>query len=239
VATKLASPEFRKRFCKLITRGRYPFTLAEDENLRPVLEEFRPEFIIPSAKTVRHDAMEMYAEEADRVRDQLRNAGSKISLTLDCWTSPHTRGYLGVTAHYIDASWVLHSLVLDFAHLPSLHTGRDLCNTFVDVCGRFGILGNILGITTDNAANNDTLLDCFKEACRKRGVAFDKEQQHMRCMAHVANLAVQAFLRELKAEAPDGDFGPDDDVALVAGATSEGWFGCCLPQPSAGSTLQC
>jgi hypothetical protein len=158
--------------------------------------------------------MEMYAKELDHVRDRLRNTGSKISITLDCWTSPHTRGYLGVTAHYIDTTWVPQSLVLGFAHLTGTHTGQDLCDTFVDMCERFGILGNILGITTDNAANNDTLLRCFEEACCKRGVLFDKKQQHMRCMAHVANLAVQAFLRKLKAEAPDSG------AVMVAGTVN-------------------
>jgi hypothetical protein len=86
-----------------------------------------------------------------------------------------------------------------------MHTGKDLCNSLVETCEKFGILGKILSITTDNASNIGSLLSCFSDACRERGVLFDEKQQHMRCMAHVANLAVQAFLRELRADASHGN----------------------------------
>jgi len=86
----------------------------------------------------------------------------------------------------------------------------------VATCDRFGILGNILGITTANASNIDQLLDCFEEACHDRGIPFDKSQQHMRCMAHVANLAAQTLLDEMGAEASDGDASPKSDTTAQA-----------------------
>jgi hypothetical protein len=199
------SPQFKKYLARLIVRGNHPFTLVEEEDFRPMLEHFRPGFSIPSAKTIREEVVKMYGEESGHVRDRLRKADSRISLSLDCWASPNTKAFLGITAHYIDDAWTPHSLVLDFVHLPGTHTGKDLCKALVATCERFGILDNILGITTDNASNNDTLLCCFERACQDRGVLFDKKQQHMRCMAHVANLVVQAFMRELGAKASDGD----------------------------------
>jgi hypothetical protein len=60
-------------------------------------------------------------------------------------------------------------------------------------------------VTSDNAANMDKLLLLFEGACRDRDVLFDKNEQHVRCVLHVLNLSVQILLRELKAEAPDGD----------------------------------
>jgi hypothetical protein len=51
-----------------------------------------------------------------------------------------------------------------------------------------------MGITTDNASNIDNLLVCFEGVCESRGIEFDKKKQHVRCMAHIVNLAVQALL---------------------------------------------
>jgi hypothetical protein len=200
-----------------MVRGDQPFTVVEEEDFQPMLEHFRCEFSIPSASTVKREIMKMHEEEIDHVRDRLQKAGSRISLALDCWTSLNTKAFLGITAHYIDDAWIPRSLVLDLAHLPGLHTGKDLCETLVAKCDQFGILDNILGITTDNAANIDKLLGCFEQACHDRCIPFDRKQQHVRCMAHVANLAVQTLLRGLGAEASDGDSSPNSDTTTQAG----------------------
>jgi hypothetical protein len=56
-------------------------------------------------------------------------------------------------------------------------------------------------------------MSCFEEACQDRGVLFDKNEQHVRCICHVANLAVQAFMDKLGAEASGGDASLNDDTA--------------------------
>jgi hAT family C-terminal dimerisation region/Domain of unknown function (DUF4413) len=92
-----------------------------------------------------------------------------------------------------------------------MHTGKTLCNALVATCDRFELLPKILGITTDNAANINKLLVCFGRVCRSRGITFEKSEQHMKCMAHIMNLAVQALLRELRVETPDADLSLDDN----------------------------
>jgi hypothetical protein len=82
------------------------------------------------------------------------------------------------------------------------------------------ILHKLLGVTTDNAANNNTLLACLERVCHDRGIVFDKSEQHVRCVAHVVNLAVQALLRELGTDASDGESSPnsgDSDAVMQAG----------------------
>jgi hypothetical protein len=141
----------------------------------------------------------------------------KISLTLDCWTSSNVQAFMGITAHYIDDTWVPRSLILDFVPLEGEHTGENLCEALVATCERFNILPKILGIATDNASNIDKLLCCFKTACLDRGVTFDKEEQHVRCVAHITNLAVQALLRELGTEPSSAGSSRDDGTTTQAG----------------------
>jgi hypothetical protein len=164
-----------KRLVRLIVRGDQPFTLVEDEDFRALLQLLKYDIAVPSASTIRREIDKVYGVEIARVADQLRHVDSKISLTLDCWTSPNTKAFLGITAHYIDDAWVSHSLVLDFVPLPGMHTGKELCETLVTACNQFGIMGSILGITTDNAANIDKLLEHFEDECCDRGVKFEEE----------------------------------------------------------------
>lgn len=190
-----------------------PFTFIESPNIRALL---RPEIGPLSANTLKRTTIECYKEEGERIADQVRNAGTKISVTLDCWTSPNTNAFLGVTAHYIDDDWTLRSLVLACIPLLGEHSGEDLCEAFTAKCDQLALLPNLLGVTTDNAANINRFLALFERVCQDKGIAFDKKEQHARCLAHVINLAVQALLRELGAEAPDGDCSLDSDAGARA-----------------------
>src|SRR4030095_2140389 len=127
----------------------------------------KPDVAIPSGHTVKRDAMKRHHEQERGVGERLRNAGGKISVTLDCWTSPNNTAFLGITAHYIDNDWALQSFLLDFVPLPGDHTGENLCEAFVGVCERRGILDKLQGVTTDNASNIGSLLTCLRKACRK------------------------------------------------------------------------
>jgi hypothetical protein len=208
--------EFLKRTVRWVVRSNQPFSLVDDEDFRSMLAILKPDAPVHSAGIIKREVMRCYREEAVHMGDRLRNVDSKISITLDCWTSPNSRAFLGVTAHYIDAQWTSHSLVLDFLPLYGAHSGGNLCEALVGVFDRVGILPKLLGVTSDNAANVNKLLVDFERACSNRGILFDKSQQHVRCILHVLNLSVQTLLRELKAEAVDDDAGPDSDEAAAA-----------------------
>jgi hypothetical protein len=208
--------EFRKRMVEWMMCGMIPFSAIELPEFRAMLNLLKPGVAVPSRHTASRDTMVRYRAEEGRINEQLRNAAGKISVTLDCWTSPNNKAFLGVTGHYIDDDWTLKSLLLDFVPLPGEHTGENLCGAFVDVCERRGILGKLQGVTTDNAANIDKLLTCLEVAGSKRGVVFAKDQQRVRCVAHVVNLAAQAFLCELRAEdsRADSNGGGGGSVAM-------------------------
>jgi hypothetical protein len=111
---------------------------------------------------------------------------------------------MGITVHYIDGAWVLHSILLDFVPLHGVHSGEDLCKTLVATCEEFDILHKLLGVTTDNAANMVKLLGCLESICRSRGIMFERKEQHVRCLAHVTNLAMRALLDKFETGAePD------------------------------------
>ncbi len=54
-----------------------------------------------------------------------------------------------------------------------------------------------MAVTTDNASNNITFLQSVEDSCAIDHIQFEMENQHVRCVAHVINLAVQKALKSL------------------------------------------
>jgi hypothetical protein len=201
-----------------VVRANLPFSLLGNEDLHSMFTLCKPDIAMPSAGVIKREIMRRYQEEGGRMADSLCQVDSKISITLDCWTSPNAKAFLGVTAHYINAQWVSRSLVLEFLPLRGAHTGENLCEALMGVFKKVEVLPNILGVTSDNAGNMNTLLVQFERKCRKRGVFFDKNQQHVRCVLHALNLSVQKLLDKLEAKAVDNNAGPNSNQTPAAQA---------------------
>jgi hypothetical protein len=90
----------------------------------------RHELHFPSAKTVKSHLKNKYATTHSHLKALLKNLSSKISLTLDLWTSPHVGlTFMGVTIHFIDELLRMHSLVAGLAEVTQHHTGKNLSKT--------------------------------------------------------------------------------------------------------------
>ena len=57
-----------------------------------------------------------------------------------------------------------------------------------------------MAIITDNASNNDILIKMVEEMCKSKHIEFSTYHNHVRCLAHVINLAAQDALAKLKVE---------------------------------------
>jgi hypothetical protein len=68
--------------------------------------------------------MDAYTEEKKRVLQYMGACKSRVSITTYVWTSDNQkRGYMGVTAHFIDDSWNLRNIImrLELLHCFSLY----------------------------------------------------------------------------------------------------------------------
>jgi hypothetical protein len=168
----------------------------------------RTECLNPAALTCSIDdtgRRKRFKREKARVRRVLQGVLGRISFAVDAWTSRNMHAFLGITAHWIDAEWQPRHVVLDVPPLLGSHEGENLCRTFTTTCRDIRVLPKLLGGTTDKAKNNDTFLANLETACQDQGIPFGCESTHVRCIAHVINLAVQDFLGALNSAALDSD----------------------------------
>lgn len=116
---------------KWIVNNQHPFTVMEEPEFVTLIQSLCPSAELVSADTVKRNIMNMYNSNKDQIQKLLKEIPGKISFTMDIWTSPSTKAFLAITAHYIDNNWKLQSLLIDFVQIFGQHTGENIKNTFV------------------------------------------------------------------------------------------------------------
>jgi len=61
--------------------------------------------------------MNLYTANIVKMQESFQDILGKISFTLDIWTSPSTKSFLAITAHYIDKDWKLRNVLVNFIQI--------------------------------------------------------------------------------------------------------------------------
>jgi len=140
----------------MVTMLRLPFQIVEHPQFLRLSQSALslPDF--PSVKTIKR---RLSSTVQERHQSLLRTLplGAKISISLDCWTSPFQQAFMAVTGYFIDQDWNYREVLLGFEPLHRTHSGANLSTVLPELFQRHQIANRVLVITTDNAANNSTL----------------------------------------------------------------------------------
>ncbi|KAE8701962.1 hypothetical protein F3Y22_tig00110503pilonHSYRG00322 [Hibiscus syriacus] len=103
----------RKDLAEMIILHEYPLTMVEHYDFRKYSNTLQPGFKVPCRNTTKKDIMQRYDIEKEDISALLSQKNGRIALTTDMWTSRNQRkGYMVVTAHFIDNGWKLQSRTL-------------------------------------------------------------------------------------------------------------------------------
>ena len=185
---------FRELVIIAVVKHELPFQFAEYEGIRKCFTYLHPHVKVVSRYTIKADILKMFKREKQKVKETLSSVSGRIALTSDCWSSITTDGYLSLTAHFIDDSWCLQKMILNFSYMPPPHTGLALCNHVCKLLKEWGIQKKVFSITLDNAASNDSMADLMKT---EMDLVCEGAYFHVRCCAHIMNLIVQDGLKEV------------------------------------------
>lgn len=124
---------------------------------------------------------------------------------------------IAITGYFIDSDFRLHEALLSFEELKGQHDGVNIGEAIYVCLDKYNIVEKLFCITTDNASNNCTALEHLGELLlQNKGIVWDYEEQHIRCLNHIINIAVQAFLKKCKVlnneVVAEMDLGEDEDI---------------------------
>jgi coproporphyrinogen III oxidase len=108
-----------------------------------MIKRLNNEVKIPSANTVTNRISKIFSNEQDNLRKKFQEISSKISFTLDCWTSKNQKSYLGVTAHWISNNWQLQHCTIEFSYFEGSHSGKNLSDVFFKILKENNLLTKV------------------------------------------------------------------------------------------------
>jgi len=106
-----------KGLVKWIIINQHPFTIVEELKFIDYIHILNPDAVLISADTIKRKIMDLYTVNIDKMQESFQDILGKISFTLDVWTSPSTKSFLAITAHYIDKDWKLRNVLVDFIQI--------------------------------------------------------------------------------------------------------------------------
>ncbi|XP_076905372.1 zinc finger BED domain-containing protein RICESLEEPER 2-like [Bidens hawaiensis] len=182
----------RRDLAEMIIVHEYPLTTVDHHGFRKFVQGLQPLFKVPSRNTIKSDILKIYEYERVKTKKLLGRITSRVAITTDMWTANHQRkGFMAVTAHFIDDSWNLQSRIMRFIYVPAPHTADVLADTLYDCLCDWNIDRKVSTLTVDNCTTNDAIINKLLQKLPLRSLMRKGELFHMRCCAHILNLIVQ------------------------------------------------
>ncbi|KAG0161703.1 hypothetical protein PDIDSM_4971 [Penicillium digitatum] len=175
--------DWEEDLLQFLTLNRLPFHLIEHPSFKRIINKA----LVPP------HPLHLVKDRQQRILRTLPS-GSKISIALDCWTSPFSQAFMAITGYFIDSDWVYREVLLGFKPLHGTHTGSYLRSVLIETLVEHNIEDKVFGLTTDNASNNKTLATALQQA-----LSDDTIITRIPCLAHVIQLSLNQLLARIKA----------------------------------------
>ncbi|CAI0462766.1 unnamed protein product [Linum tenue] len=115
VATKFNAAISRQDLVVAVIMHGYSLSMVEHLYFRSFLSGLQPLFSVPTRNTLKSDIFKMYESEKSRIMKLIGGNKGRVAITTDMWTATNQKkGYMAVTAHYVDNSWILRSHLLRY-----------------------------------------------------------------------------------------------------------------------------
>ncbi|XP_077244026.1 BED zinc finger and hAT dimerization domain-containing protein isoform X2 [Tasmannia lanceolata] len=169
-----------------------PISIFEDEGLSNCFKFLNPSVKLWPRERVQAIILEVFKSMVEDVKTSLEQVNSRVSITLDFWTSYEKVSYMSITGHWIDENWSSHKVLLDISHVP--YGGAEIYQTLLKVLKMFNIDKKILSCTYDNSQSAIHSGHNLKEDLDGRKVPFC----YIPCAARALNLIIEDGLKTVK-----------------------------------------
>ncbi|KAL9160690.1 hypothetical protein ABFS82_08G217200 [Erythranthe guttata] len=188
----------RRELAMMVILHEYPLSIVEHIGFRRFVSSLQPCFNMVSRNTLKNDIVIIYNAEKSKWGKLLDKLNCRVAITTDMWTSNNTKkGFMAVTAHFIDELWILQNCILRFIYVPAPHTTEVLSDVLAETLMDWNIDRKVSTITVDNCSTNDLMLSLLSDKVSRRDLLLNGEVLHMRCCAHILNLIVKDGLETI------------------------------------------
>jgi len=128
---------------KWIVANDQSFLVVENKSFQKMIKRLNKEAIIPSADSIHNFIYNNFNKIKENLKKELQETPSKISFSLDGWTSKNQIAFLCITSHWITNDWKLKHAILDFCQLNGPHSGANISEIFFNVLKDYDLLNKV------------------------------------------------------------------------------------------------
>nr|AAP53984.1 hAT family dimerisation domain containing protein [Oryza sativa Japonica Group] len=186
----------RKELALMICLHEYPLSIVDHVGFRRFCGALQPLFKVMTRNTIRKDIIDLFGVNKISISNYFHKLQSRVAITTDLWTATHQKkGYMAITAHFIDDEWKLKSFLLRFIYVPAPHTADLISEIIYEVLADWNLESRLSTITLDNCSTNDKLMEnllgTMLDKLPADTLMLNGSLLHMRCCAHILNLIVK------------------------------------------------
>ncbi|KAK8698644.1 hypothetical protein V6N13_114755 [Hibiscus sabdariffa] len=142
--------KIREALAKMVILDELPFSFVEREGFHMFCKIAIPDFILPSRTSNTRDCYALFIEKRRTLKNFFKNLSSRVYLTTYTWTYAQNLSYMCLTANFIDNTWKLHKMIINFCPIDG-HSG-ELIGRAVEKCLLEWGLKRILTVFPSKAA---------------------------------------------------------------------------------------
>ncbi|KAK9907133.1 hypothetical protein M0R45_002378 [Rubus argutus] len=182
--------KMRQGLAKYTCSSGQVYTSAQHVRFERFIQEYvQSEYSGLCLHTIRSDSLNLFNDMKQALIYELSDFNGTFSFSTNFWSSADNQlGFVCVTAHYIDSSWMLQRRIIAFRMLEYPRTDSVIFQSMMDLFREYMIDDKIFNITFDNVTGSDAIIDMFKNTLQP-------QFSYMRCLCHMVNSMVQEGLK--------------------------------------------
>jgi hypothetical protein len=108
------------------TAHHLPFNILNSQQFKNFIDGTAQLASVPSIPSPRTLSRHLRDESLNQQITALSTLpeGSKLSIALDCWTSPFHQAFIAITGYFLDLDWNYREVLLGFEPLYGAHSGK-------------------------------------------------------------------------------------------------------------------
>ncbi|CAG8851518.1 39449_t:CDS:2, partial [Gigaspora margarita] len=135
-----------KAITEVIVAQNLPLSFTEEKMFKRFTKIVDSRWIVPSREKIKNLIDEGFNQISSCLRHDLHKAET-VSLTADLWTAYSRKGYLGITATWINKNFELNNAVLAVTFLRYPHTADAIVKCIEDVLEHWDLKNKVFSIT--------------------------------------------------------------------------------------------
>jgi hypothetical protein len=150
-------------------------------------------YLVKSHTTIRRWIMDEFVIRKEQVKEKIRNSSGMIHISFNLWTSPNKKAIVAICAHYLDKTYEPQHILIGLKEVHGSHAGANVAEVMKPVLIEMIPLERLGFFQADNDSKCDTTIDSLLHDLRPD--IKDPRSRRVRCLGHIINLVVQAFMK--------------------------------------------